>query len=221
MKKNFLNILLCSCLSLFILLVILILVVDVQIHPYTLESVGMYNLNKIFLFNNDMIKLWDMVCDLFMYNAIFLVLVIASVGAYQLFKNKSLKKVDNEILLLGGFIIILAVAWILFDKVLVINHRPIFVDGELEGSFPSTHVMLVTFVYLAIGQFIKFKNKPKMVKRVYYGVAIFLITLTSIGRILSLMHWFTDVLGGILLGLTFYFAYLKSIEIVKNKKLNN
>ena len=221
MKKNLLNILLFSCLSLFVLLVILILVVDVQIHPYTLQNVGLYSLNELFIFNNNSQKMWDIMSDVFMYIAIAGVLVVACLGAYQLVKNKSFKKVDSEIILLGGFIIILAVAWILFDKFVVINHRPIIVDGEIEGSFPSTHVMLVTFVYLALGQFLKLDSKPNKVKYVYYVSASIVIVITSLGRILSSMHWFTDVLGGILLGLTLYFAYLKVIGIIKEKGSKN
>ena len=104
---------------------------------------------------------------------------------------------------------------------MVINHRPIIVDGEIEGSFPSTHVMLVTFVYLALGQFLKLDSKPNKVKYVYYVSASIVIIITSLGRILSSMHWFTDVLGGILLGLTLYFAYLKVIGIIKEKGSKN
>lgn len=221
MKKNLLNILLFSCLSLFVLLVILILVVDVQVHPYTLKNVGLYSLNELFILNNSSQKMWDVLSDVFMYIAIVGVLVVAVFGAYQLIKNKSFKKVDSEIILLGGFIILLAIAWILFDKFVVINHRPIIVDGEIEGSFPSTHVMLVTFVYLALGQFLKLDSKPNKVKYVYYVIASIVIIITSLGRILSSMHWFTDVLGGILLGLTLYFAYLKVIGIIKEKENKN
>ena len=215
MKKNLLNILLYSCLSLFILLLILVLTVDVKINPATDYGVGLYTINEMFLVNFDNLEVWDLVSDAFMYASLLVVLFFACIGAYQLFKNKSIKKVDSRILLLGCFMVLLAVVWILFDEIIVVNYRPIYIEGQLEGSFPSTHVLIVTFIYLVMGQFLNMENKSKLFKYVYYTLACFIIVFTSLARIMSLMHWFTDVLGGVLLGLTLYFSYLKIL-----KKLN-
>ncbi len=218
MKKNLLNILLFTSLSLFVLLLILVLVVDVTTIPFN-GKIGLTSLNKIFYYvlDFDTRLMIDSISDIFMYASILGVVVIAGLGAYQLFKNKSIKKVDSKIILLGCFIVIAGIIWVLFDNIIVINYRPFNYEGKLEGSFPSTHVMLVTFVYLASLKFFNFDNKPKYFKYILYGSSIFVIIFTGACRILSLMHWFTDVLGGVLIGLTLYFGYLKSIEIVNNK----
>ena len=218
MKKNLLNILFYSCLGLFLLLLILILTVDVSINPITNYGVGLYSLNELFLVNIGDVKMWDMISDVFLVSSILSVFCIACLGLYQLIKYKSFKKVDSKILLLGGFIVIMIVIWLVFDNLLIINYRPIYIDGQLEGSFPSTHILVVTFVYLVSCQFFDMENKTKLFKIVLYGFSLVAILLTSVGRMFSLMHWFTDVLGGILLGLVLYFAYLKILQKLQVNK---
>ena len=196
MKKNLLNILLFTSFSLFVLLLILILVVDVTTIPFN-GKIGLTSLNKIFYYVLDFDTR----------------LMIDSISDFLLDSLKG----QGILLLLGCFIVIAGIIWVLFDNIIVINYRPFNYEGKLEGSFPSTHVMLVTFVYLASLKFFNFDNKPKSFKYILYGFSIFVIIFTGACRILSLMHWFTDVLGGVLIGLTLYFGYLKSIEIVNNK----
>jgi undecaprenyl-diphosphatase len=96
--------------------------------------------------------------------------------------------------------------WIIFDKILIINYRPILINGNIEGSYPSTHVMVSTFVLLFLSDKLKkiFKND-----KIFYIISIGLILIQSISRILLKMHWFTDIIGGLLIGCLLFFTFLR------------
>ena len=63
-------------------------------------------------------------------------------GFVQLIKRKSIAKVDHSILVLGGFYIVVMAIYILFEF-MVINYRPVLINGVLEASYPSSTTMLV------------------------------------------------------------------------------
>ena len=122
----------------------------------------------------------------------------AILGLVQWFKRKSICRVDYNLFILGGFYIIVFGAYLLFESV-VINRRPVLIEGFLEASYPSSTTMLVSCVMsTAIMQFqIRIRNLTyrRIVTTISCGYLILMIPL----RFLSGVHWFTDILGGILL----------------------
>ena len=56
-------------------------------------------------------------------------------GLKQLIERRSLLKVDKDILLLGGFYVVVLACYVLFEK-LVINYRPIYA-GEEELDYKT------------------------------------------------------------------------------------
>jgi undecaprenyl-diphosphatase len=124
---------------------------------------------------------------------------------------KSLFKVEKKLVILGAFIGAMFAIWIAFDKFLVINNRPVLVDGNIEPSYPSTHIMIVTFTLLSSCFYIN-KNK-----NIYWG-AILCIALCFIFRLLSGMHWVSDCIGGILAGFILYYGYLYTCEKISTEK---
>ena len=215
MKKN-INYFIIGSFLLFVLLTVLVLTCDVQKYVVTDSNLGLYSFNQLFRVDGN--KNWDYISDYLLYTSLFLVAILAFNGLYQLIKFKKFSLIDTKIIAFGVIIVLMIIVWVLFDKIIIINHRPLKIDGELEGSYPSTHVMVVTFIYLGVISFLSMKNKNKAFKIAVYSSIILAILLVSVSRILSEMHWFTDVIGGIILGLFFYFVYLKIVYIIESKK---
>ena len=146
--------------------------------------------------------------------AILVALGFAAVGLYQLLKRKSLRKVDREISILGTFYVLVIGFYLFFEQV-VINYRPVILDNVLEPSYPSSHTILVVCIMataaLQLHSF--FPNKKKFC----FGmdlVAAFLVTLTVIGRLMAGVHWFTDLVGGLLLSAALVALYCAVIEYI-------
>ena len=79
--------------------------------------------------------------ELLGYVLLLLVVIYGAIGVYQLVKRKNPLKVDRQILILGGFYVLMLIVYVLFEK-LEINYRPVLVDGVLEASYPSSHTIL-------------------------------------------------------------------------------
>ena len=122
------------------------------------------------------------------------------IGLKQLLSRKKIFLVDHDILLLGIYYIIVILLYLLFDK-MCINYRPILIEGKLEISYPSSTVLLVLCVMLTLTFQINRRVKNDKTK-------IYLETLNNIyiifmlfGRIVSGVHWITDIIGSIILAL--------------------
>ncbi len=140
------------------------------------------------------------ISELFGLLLLLLVVIYALIGIHQLMKRKNLLKVDKEILVLGGFYLLVFILYIVFDKV-AINYRPVLMDGVLEPSYPSSHTMLALCV--GISSLIvskKYFNK-KYIKQINI-VTIVLMAVVLLGRLISGVHWFTDIIGGVIISLT-------------------
>jgi undecaprenyl-diphosphatase len=126
------------------------------------------------------------------------VAVFGLLGLRQWIQRKSLFKVDFSILVLGGFYITTLAFFTLFE-VLVINSRPVLIEGILEPSYPSSTTMLALCVMVtAIMQLRSRIQLPKV--RFWVIVATsFFTAFMVLGRLLSGVHWLTDILGGMLL----------------------
>ena len=118
-------------------------------------------------------------------------------GLVQLIKRKSLFKVDRSILALGGFYIVIMAVYILFEMV-VINYRPILIDGYLEASYPSSTTMLVMCVMPTAMMQLRARIKNKVFSRCVMVAITAFIAFMVIGRLVSGVHWITDIIGGAL-----------------------
>ena len=119
-------------------------------------------------------------------------------GLRQWIIRKKFAEVDRELLALGGFYIITIAVYVLFE-IFVVNYRPVLIDGILEASFPSSTTMLTLCVMpSAIMQF-NARIKNRILKQWGVGLTILFIIFMVIGRLVSGVHWITDIIGGILL----------------------
>ena len=138
----------------------------------------------------------------------------ALLGLIQWVKRKHLRQVDFSILVLGGFYLLVMAAYVLFE-VFVINYRPVLINGCLEASYPSSTTMLVLCVMPTTLMQLNARIKSQTLKRwVGFGITAFIIFMV-IGRLLSGVHWFTDIIGGALLsaGLVMLYHSITSLEI--------
>ena len=138
----------------------------------------------------------------------------ALLGLIQWVKRKHLRQVDFSILVLGGFYLLVMAAYVLFE-VFVINYRPVLINGCLEASYPSSTTMLVLCVMPTTLMQLNARIKSQTLKRwVGFGITAFILFMV-IGRLLSGVHWFTDIIGGALLsaGLVMLYYSITSLEI--------
>lgn len=145
---------------------------------------------------------------------IFVCMGFGILGLTQWIKRKSICKVDYDILVLGGFYIITIAAYLFFENV-VINYRPVLINGYLEASYPSSTTLLVTCVMpTAVIQF-NSRIRNKLLRNIVAVTLIAFIAFMVIGRLLSGVHWLTDIVGGALLstGLVLMYCAIVDIEV--------
>lgn len=168
--------------------------------------VGFSTLNKWFSstigFNMILYKITDWAGILPVATAI----IYGFIGLYQWIKRKKIKNVDSNILLLGGFYLLIFAIYMLFNYV-VINYRPLLINGYLEPSFPSsTTLMSITFIMLSNYQ-INVYIKNKKTKGILSVLSIIFMLFLVVGRIISGVHWITDIIASILLSISILFIY--------------
>jgi len=116
-------------------------------------------------------------------------------GLFQWINRKHFLKVDFSILVLGVFYIVTMAIYILFEFV-VINRRPTLIDGYLETSYPSSTTMLVLCVMpTALMQFNVHIKNNFIRKAVIFVVVVFIVFMVA-GRLISGVHWLSDIIGG-------------------------
>ena len=137
----------------------------------------------------------------------------AVLGLVQWIKRKSLLKVDRSILTLGGFYIVVMAVYILFE-IVVINYRPILINGYLEASYPSSTTMLVMCVMPTAMMQFSTRIKNDLFRRcVMFTITVF-IAFMLIGRLVSGVHWITDIIGGALLSTAIVLMYYSIGNII-------
>ena len=192
---------------------VLVCLVDVQPIGPRQSTVGLATINAYFHKLTGTHMLLYVVTDWLGLVPIAMALGFAILGLVQWIKRKHILKVDYSILVLGGFYLFVMVAYVVFEFI-VVNRRPVLIDGYLEASYPSSTTMLVACVIpTAIMQlYTRIKNKTAKI-----GVTTLLTAFTVfmiIGRLIAGVHWFSDIIGGLLISVGFVSAYY-SINTLK------
>jgi len=182
----------------FILWTIMICLVDVQAAGPQETTVGLATINLyIHRLTGIHLYLYELT-DLLSLIPLGFIAGFGLLGLVQWIRRKRLSEVDCSILLLGGFYAAVA-AIFLFFECCVINYRPVLIDGMLEASYPSSTTMLVLCVMPAAAIQLKKRMKNGIMKKcILFMITLFTVFMV-IGRFLAGVHWFTDIIGGILL----------------------
>lgn len=145
---------------------------------------------------------------------LFFAIGFALLGLIQWIKRKHFLKIDYSILVLGGFYIVVMAVYVLFE-VFVVNYRPVLINGILEASYPSSTTMLVMCVMpTAIMQF-HARIKNEVFKRCVISTITAFIIFMVLGRLVSGVHWFTDIIGSTLLsaGLVLMYRVITDLKV--------
>ena len=130
----------------------------------------------------------------------------AALGLAQWIKRKSMLKVDGSILVLGGFYVVTLAAYLFFESY-VVNYRPVLIEGYLEASYPSSTTLLVLCVMPTAMMQLRDRIKQPMFRKCVSIVIRAFIAFMVIGRLISGVHWLTDIIGGILLSAGLVITY--------------
>ena len=145
-------------------------------------------------------------------------------GLYQLITRGGFGKVDKRLYALLFFYILMVIVYIFFEKV-IINYRPIIKDVEegLEASYPSSHTLLAVCICMSTVILVREFMEDALLRRFTIACSVALMLFIVITRILSGVHWATDIMGGLLISM-FLLSFLKSmicaINAGKNKSKN-
>ena len=197
-KRKKRGVLLAFCFWLaFVVWTALVCVVDVQAIGPQDTNVGFATINGFF-HNLTGMKTW--LYDLTDWLGILPIATaagFAGLGAAQWIRRKSVRKVDKDILALGVFYAIVVAVFVLFE-IVVINYRPVLIEGKLEASYPSSTTMLVAAVMpTAIMQACK-RVKNQVAKKCIVSVTAVFTVFMVVGRLISGVHWVSDIVGGLL-----------------------
>lgn len=215
MEKRRKEILLCGGLfAVAIIYTLLVKYIDVQEIGPNDSLVGFATINN-FMFNLTGVNmLWYDITNWWGFVPLFIAFIYVMIGFIQMIKRRNILKVDKEILGLGVYYIIVIGLYIFFETC-IINYRPTLMDGILEASYPSSHTLLSVCICgssLIINKYL-FKNRNFF--KAENIISILSILVIVIGRFISGVHWFTDIVGAILISIALLKAfniYIKSIN---------
>jgi len=129
---------------------------------------------------------------------VFTGLGFAAPGLCQWIRRKTLFRVDQDILVLGIFYLVVLGTYLLFEE-LAINYRPVLINGVLEASYPSSTTLLVLCIMPTAALQLKVRLKNAVLKRcAVVGITVFTVLMVVL-RLFSGVHWLTDIVGGVLL----------------------
>ena len=190
-------------------------VVDVKQVGVNETSIGFATVNQ-FVFNFFGVNMvWYHITDWLGLVPIFMAMTYALIGLIQLIKRKSLFKVDKEIIILGIFYFIVIVLYLFFEKVIV-NYRPILMNGFIEASYPSSHT-LMTICLCGSSIIVNRKLFNNKITKFINILSIAIILITIIGRLISGVHWFTDIIGGIFISIALLMTLYSTINLIKKE----
>ena len=201
-------------LAAFVLWTVAVCVIDVQPIGPEDSAVGFASINGAFhALTGVHMGIYDLT-DLLSVIPLGCVAAFGLLGLVQLIRRKDLRKVDGDILVLGGFYIVVLAFFCLFE-VLDINYRPVLIEGVLEASYPSSTTMLALCVLPSVMLQLGKRMKDGAAKRCVLVLLFSFTAFMVIGRLISGVHWLTDIIGGVLLSAGLVLAYMAALRFAE------
>ena len=143
-------------------------------------------------------------------------LCFAFLGVIQLIKRRSLLKVDFDIILLGIYYLIILFAYFLFEAIAV-NYRPVLIDGRLESSYPSSTTLLVLGVMPTLIFHLRRRCPTHIFTTLARLSAMAFSFFMVMGRLISGVHWFTDIVAAMLLCGGLFSLYKAAVLLIDGR----
>ena len=140
-------------------------------------------------------------------------LIFAGVGFVQLVQRKSLFKVDLDIIMLGAYYVLVILSYLLFEMV-PINYRPVLIEGFLEASYPSSTTLLVLSVMPTLYFQAQRRLNPNALRQTILIFSVLFSAFMVIGRLVSGVHWLTDIVGAVLLSSGIFLIYKACVNFL-------
>ncbi len=120
------------------------------------------------------------------------------IGLRQLISTGSIKEVDKRLLKLAAFYVMIVAIYVFFEKK-IINYRPTLINGELEASYPSSHTLLAICLCGSSMMMLKYYITNEKLRKIANIFTCILMLVIVLGRIVSGVHWASDILGGMII----------------------
>jgi len=205
----------------FIIFTVMVKTIDVQPAGPEDSEIGFAALNtEVFEKLGGYREGFETLTKLLGYLSLLVIGLFGCIGLLQLVKARSLKGVDRSIIILGVYYIVVLFFYVLFEK-LVINYRPVIFDEGLEASYPSSHTVLVVAVMATLPP--QLRNLLKTDSYTQYAriACVAVIAVMVIGRLLSGVHWFTDIIGGLLRSAALTMLYYAAMDFFGENERNS
>jgi undecaprenyl-diphosphatase len=195
----------------------LVMKCNLAIAPNTSTEIGLSSFNLWFLEMTGVHLELYVITDWLGLVPVGVCLVFGFMGLYQLISRRSLLKVDHDLILLGIYYVIVIVCYVIFEMFSV-NYRPILIEGRLEASYPSSTTLLVLCVMPTLIFQCRRRIHHFMVIRIIEGIAGLFSVMMVVCRLVSGVHWISDIVGSCLLSYSLYSLYRAAVEYCDKKE---
>lgn len=201
----------------FALWTVLIQCVDVQVVGQNRTKVGFAAFNVWFHQLTGVHMTLYTITDWLGLIPIFVCLCFGMLGLVQLIKRRSLIRVDPDILLLGVYYVLVIACYLIFEMI-PINYRPVLIEGRLEASYPSSTTLLVLSVMPTLMYQVYRRAVNPLIRKTAGVFVIAFSAFMVIGRLISGVHWATDIVASVLLSAGLFMLYQSAVEFTDGVK---
>lgn len=204
-------------LTAFVFWTYLVLIVDVQQAGETGTEVGFATINTWFHeWTGVSLQLYT-ITDWLGLVPVGICLIFGMIGLLQLIKRKGLRNVDADLILLGIYYVVVIFGYLIFEMI-PINYRPIFIEGRMEASYPSSTTLLVLSVMPTLVFQVNRRVGNQNVRKIFNVMTMMFSIFMVGGRLFSGVHWLTDIIGSVLLSAGLFYSYEKAVRHYDKKK---
>ena len=202
----------------FVIWTILVQKVDVQPLGVHGTDIGFATINCLLHKLTGVHMLLYLITDWLGLIPIFVCMIFGEIGFAQLVKRRSLFKVDSDIIILGIYYVLVIFGYLIFEMI-PINYRPVLIEGFLESSYPSSTTLLVLCVMPTAIEQMNRRSENVTAKKIVQVLSMCFSIFMVLGRLLSGVHWFTDIVGSVLLSAGLFCIYKAVVVLCYKEKI--